>query len=336
LQGVAGLTVPAQLAAFGASAFAAQLDGRMEGLQAGATGFTVSLPSQSEVADLGASDASAPQIGKLSGFFSGSYDYGNRKTVAADSGYNYNIGTFALGADDVVAPGVALGAALGYGTDSATIDGGGKAGANAYQLGAYATFFRPDFYMNMKFAYGFDGYKNSRPGVAGGNITAKPSGTTYDFGLGLGYLWHDGQITYGPVAGLDVARAHIAAYTEAGDPALTQAVEAQDFDRVVGDAGAAASANVAFGTVVLQPKISVTVDDLFSGNGGNFDSTFTDEPLVLITSVYPRSTKIWAVLSGGVSATLSSQLSLAANFAATIAKDDGEDREFTGSVRYRF
>jgi outer membrane lipase/esterase len=335
LQGVSGLTVPAQIAAFGANAFSSLLDGRMGGLQAGDTGFTVSLPSQGMVADLGANDAT-PQVGKLSGFFAGSYDYGSRKSAGADSGYSYNVGTFALGVDDLVAPGVALGAALGYGTDSGTVDGGGKVGANAYQLGAYATLFQPSFYMNFRFAYGFDGYNNSRPGAVGGDITAKPSGTTYDFGGELGFLFHAGQVTYGPMAGIDVARAHISAYTESGDAALTQSVEAQDFDRVVGDLGAQASTQVQLGPVVLQPKISAAMDDLFSGNGGNFDSVFTDEPIVPITSVYPKSTKVWGVVSGGVSAALSSQLTLAARFSTTFAKDDGEDHEVSANLRYLF
>jgi len=336
LQGVSGLTAPAQIAAFGADAFAGQLDGRMAGLQSGASGFTVSLPAQSEVADIGADDAGAPQVGKIGGFFSGSYEYGNRKTQNADSGFDYNVGTFALGVDDVVAQGVALGAALGYGTDSGTVYGGGKVGANAYQLGAYATFFQPDFYMNLKLAYGFDDYNNSRPGAVGGNLTAKPSGSTYEFGTTLGYLLHAGQVTYGPVAGIDVARAHIAAYTESGDPVLTQRVDAQDFDRVVGDLGAAASMSLQAGGVVLAPKVSASVDDLFSGNGGNFASVFTDEPLVPITSVYPKAAKIWGVLSGGVAADLSPRLTLAAGFSTTVGKDDGADHEVTGSLRYAF
>jgi outer membrane lipase/esterase len=336
LQGVSGLTAPAQIAAFGADAFAGQLDGRMAGLQAGDSGFTVSLPARSEVADIGADDAVEPQIGKIGGFFSGSYDYGSRKTENADSGFDYNVGTFALGVDDVVAQGVALGAALGFGTDNGTIYGGGKVGANAYQFGAYGTFFQPDFYMNVKFAYGFDDYNNSRPGAVGGSLTAKPSGTTYEFGTALGYLLHAGQVTYGPIAGIDLARAHIAAYTEEGDPALTQSVEAQDFDRVVGDLGVAASTPVQIGSVVLQPKISAAVDDLFSGNGGNFASVFTDEPLVPISSVYPKATKYWGVLSGGVAADLSAQLTIAASFSTTVGKNDGEDHEVTGSLRYRF
>jgi outer membrane lipase/esterase len=78
------------------------------------------------------------------------------------------------------------------------------------------------------------------------------------------------------------------------------------------------------------------MDDLFSGNGGNFDSVFTDEPIVPITSVYPKSTKVWGVVSGGVSAALSSQLTLAASFSTTFAKDDGEAHEFSANLRYLF
>jgi hypothetical protein len=78
------------------------------------------------------------------------------------------------------------------------------------------------------------------------------------------------------------------------------------------------------------------MDDLFSGNGGNFDSVFTDEPIVPINSVYPKSTKIWGVVSGGVSAVLSSQLTLAVRFSTTFAKDDGEDHEVSANLRYLF
>jgi outer membrane lipase/esterase len=337
LNSVADLTAPAQIAAFGADAFSDELGARLDGLRTGVEGFALNLPQDGMVAQLGESDANAPaQIGGLSGFLSGNYDYGNRNVAGADSGFNYSIGTFAFGLDDRVAQNVVVGAALGYGTDSGTASGGEKISANAYQFGAYATLFEPNYYMNLKFAYGFDDYNNSRPGVLAGKIDAKPSGDTYDFGGEMGYLLHCGSVTYGPLAGLDVARAHIGGYTETGDPALTQSVSAQDFNRVVLDAGAQGSTSVAFGSAVLKPHLSATLDDLVSGNGGNFDSVFTDEPLVAITSVYPKSSKYWGVISGGVSANVTANLSLSADFATTVAKSDGENHEFSANLRYRF
>jgi outer membrane lipase/esterase len=337
LNAVADLTAPAQIAVFGAEAFSSALSARLDGLRTGAAGFAVNLPQAGMVAQLGADDANAPApAGTLSGFLTGNYDYGNRNAAGADNGFNYSVGTFALGLDDRVARNVVVGAALGYGTDSGTASGGEKISANAYQFGAYATFFEPDYYMNLRFAYGFDDYHNSRPGVVAGKIDAKPGGDSYDFGGEAGYLLQCGTVTYGPLAGFDVADAHIGGYTETGDAALTQSVSAQDFSRVVLDAGVQGSTRLALGAAVLQPHLSATVDDLVSGNGGSFDSVFTDEPLVPITSVYPKSTKYWGVISGGVSAAVTARISLSADFATTVAKSDGENHEFSGELRYRF
>jgi outer membrane autotransporter protein len=167
-------------------------------------------------------------------------------------------------------------------------------------------------------------------------VTAKPSGDTYAIGVDGGYVMHAGAAAFGPIAGINVTHAAIGAFTESGDPALTQSVQAQDFQRVVADAGLAASLSLPVGNLVLQPEASATVDDLLSGNGGNFSSDFTDEPGVPLTSVYPDGNKYFGVLSGGVAAAVSPRLSVAANFSSTVGQSDGADREVSGTLRYSF
>ena len=329
LNGLAGLAAPAQISAFGADAFSDQLNQRTEALRAGASGFSVDLPGQNMTGQIGGG-------GKLSGFFAGSYDFGNRNTIGADNGFNYNVGTFAFGLDDQLAPGIAVGAALGYGTDHGNVVQDGTVSANAYQLGAYAAFYQPHYYLNVSFTYGFDNYNNSRPGVVGSAITAKPSGNTATFGGEMGYVLNTGNFTYGPLAGINVTDASLGSYTESGDPALTQSVNSQHFTQVIGDLGATAATDLALGSLVLHPNITATVDQLFSGNGGNFNSVFTDEPLVPLTTTYPSTAKTWGELSGGISTAITSRISFAANFATTVAKSDGADREVSGALRVSF
>ncbi|OYV51664.1 MAG: hypothetical protein B7Z77_03395 [Acidocella sp. 20-58-15] len=337
LNALRALTAPAQIAADGQAAFSSQLGARMSDLQAGASGFALNLPQQSMVAELGANDAAPDaQVGKLSGFLSGSYGFGNRNQTAVTSSFTYNVASFALGVDDRIANGIAIGAALGYGSDSGTVQYGSKVSSNAYQFGAYATFYQPSFFLNLKFAYGIDSYNNTRPGVLAGNITAKPGGSTYDFGMDTGYVMHYQNFAFGPIAGIDAANAHINAYTESGDAALTQSVSAQDYQRVIADVGLAGSTELTLGAAELSPHVSVTVNDLVSGNGGNFTSVFTDEPGVSLTSSYPKATHVWAELRGGVTAALSPRLSLSADFATTVAKSDGEDHQFSANLRYSF
>jgi outer membrane lipase/esterase len=338
LNGFRALTNAAIMSSNGAAAFSGVLSGRMSDLQEGATGFAVNLPQQNMVAQLGADDANAPVPAGpgLSGFISGNYDYGNRASTATTTGFTYSAGTFALGVDDRLAPGIVLGAAFGYGTDSGTGGFGAKLSSNAYQFGAYATFFQPNFYLNLNGSIGFDNYNNTRPAVLAGVIRAKPSGYSYDFGGEIGYLMHCDYAAFGPIAGLYAANTHIEGYTETGDPALIQTVDAQDYQRVIGDAGIKATMNLPLGNLMLHPRIAATLDDLFSGNGGNFDSVFTDEPAVTLTSTYPKATRYWGELSGGVSANISPRITLTADFASTVAKSDGEDHQVSASLHYLF
>ena len=328
LNGLAGLAAPAQIAAFGADAFADQLDQRTEALRAGASGFSVDLPAQNMTGQIGGG-------GQLSGFVAGSYVYGNRNTIGADNGFTYNIGTVAAGLDYQPLPGIAIGAALGYGTDHGSVVQDGTVSANAYQFGAYAAFFQPNFYLTLNFTYGFDNYNNARPGVLS-DITAKPSGNTVTGGGEMGYVLKAGAFTYGPIAGLNVTDASLGGYTESGDPGLTQSVEAQTFSQVIGDVGVTASAAWPLGTALLHPYVTLTADQLFSGNGGNFDSVFTDEPGVPLTTTYPSTAHSWGEISGGLSGALTSRIALAVNFATTFAKSDGADREVSGSLRVSF
>jgi outer membrane lipase/esterase len=338
LNGFRGLTQAAQMSSFGAAAFANVLNNRMGDLREGASGFAINLPQQNMVAQLGASDANAgpAPVDKISGFITGNYDYGSRSSSPTTTGFSYSAGTFAMGVDDHIAPGIALGAAFGYGTDSASADYGAKLSANAYQFGGYATFYQPNFYLNIKGSLGFDNYNNTRPAILAGSIRAKPAGYSYDFGGEMGYLMHCKYASFGPIAGIDTANTHINAYTETGDPALTQSVDAQDYQRIIADAGLTATMNLPVGSLMLHPRLSATLNDLLSGNGGNFDSVFTDEPAVTLTSTYPKPTHLWAELSGGVSANLSPRITLTADFATTAAKSDGEDHQVSASLHYLF
>ncbi len=329
LNGLAGLAAPAQIAAFGAEAFATQVDQRLDALRAGASGFSVDLPQ-------GNMQGQVSGGGNLSGWLNGSYDYGSRNTIGADNGFNYNIGTVSAGVDDHVADGVAIGAALGYGTDHGNVVEDGKISANAYQLGAYAAFYQPSYYLTLNFAYGFDNYNNTRPGVVGGPITSKPTGNTVTGGAEAGYVLNAGVVAYGPVIGLNIYHASLGAYAESGDPGLTQAVNSQGFNQLIGDVGATASTSLPVGGLVLHPHLTATLDKLFSGNGGNFDSVFTDEPTVALTTTYPNVAKTWGEISGGVSTAINSRLAVDAEFSTTVARSDGADHEFSGNLRMAF
>jgi outer membrane lipase/esterase len=330
LNGLRDLAIPAELAANGGDSFSNILDGRLADLRNNPGGFSVDLPAQNAVGQIGG--ASAPG---LSGFIAGDYAYGSRKNNDATNGFNYDVGTIAFGLDDRLTTAFSAGLAFGYGTDGATIEQGATANLNAYQLGAYASYGVPQFYLNANAAIGFDNYQTKRPGVLT-EITAKPSGQSYSFEFDGGYTGHFGGVTAGPVAGIDIAQVDIGAYTESGDPAIDLAVGGQHYDRNIADLGVAAQSAFSIGGLALQPQASLTVNDLFSGNGGSFTSSFTDEPLVPLTTTYVATARYWGYFGAGLGLSVSDRLSFAAKFETTFAKSDGNDHAVSASLRYMF
>jgi outer membrane lipase/esterase len=326
LNGLAGLAAPAQVASYGAAEFSTQLNARLDGLRAGASGFSFDAPGQGMAGQLGGGHA-------LSGFFSAGYDYGNRNTIGADNGFTYHVASFALGADDLLAPGIAVGGALGYGDEHGSVAQAGQLKASTYELGIYAAFFQPNYYLNLSLGYGFDNFDNSRRAVLPGSITAKPAGNTITLGAETGYVLHAGGFDFGPIAGVSIDNSSLGSYTETGDAALTQAVDSQSYSAIIADAGASEAGRLPFG---LTQHVTLTADHLLSGNGGNFESTFTDEPGVPLSTVYPSQTKTWAQIAGGVAASITPRFSLAVDLSSTLGKSDGADHEFNGSLRYRF
>jgi len=263
LNGLGGLAASAQIGAAGADAFTTQLDTRTAALAAGAPGFSVDLPGQ------GAGQLANP--GKLSGFFSGTYDFGTHKTIGADNGFTYNIASFAFGVDDQIAPGVAAGGAVGYGNDHGNITQDGSLSANAFEFGGYVSFYKPAYYFNVDLAYGFAQY-----------------------------------------------------------------VGAQSYNQVIGDIGATAAATLAAGPYSLHPHATIALDQLFSGNGGSFTSSFTDEPIVSLTTTYPKTTHTWASIAAGLSANITPRLSASLALATTLAKSDSEDHSVSATLRASF
>jgi len=327
LNNVAGNAVPAQLGGFGAQAFTHELSQRLTSLQAGAAGFTVSLPDQGVTQTV---------AGKLNGFVTGGYDYGNRNNIGADNGFTYNSGSVAAGLDERLADGIAVGAAVGYNAGHAAINYGGTVNSTGYHFGGYASFYQPQFYLNIALAYGIDGYKTNKQAVLPGAISARPAGADFSFGGDTGYIVQTRGLNFGPIAGLHVTDTHITGFTESGDAALTQQVAAQTYSDVVGSVGAAATTSVRCGGVTLYPQVTAAWDHLFSGNGGTFSSAFTDQPEVVLTNAYPSVTTNWGVLSGSLTAPVSGRVSVNATFSSTIAKSDGEDHEVSGAVKVSF
>ncbi|MGC9268872.1 autotransporter domain-containing protein [Acidiphilium sp.] len=339
LNGFDSLSVPARLLATGAQAFSASVTARMEALREGAGGLSINLPSAPMLADAAMGDTGPMGAGgdhRLSVYVTGNYDYGSRTNAPGNLGFTDNIGTVTGGADYRFNPHIAAGIAFGYGTDSATVNGGETIHANAYQFAGYVMAQSRHLFADGQVDYGVDQFNQiSRPGVLA-PITATPNGHTVSVVANAGYLFHRGTLTYGPVVGFDAVEANIGAYTEQGDPALTMAVQNQSLSRALFDAGIAASAAGHLGSLSITPHGSIELQSEVGGSGGSFASVFTDEPLVGLTTTYPNQATTWGVADLGLSAAVTGRLAATVDLASTFARSNGDQRMVTAGLRYKF
>jgi outer membrane lipase/esterase len=324
-----GNTVPAQLGTTGAQDFLGLLNTRLDALHAGATGFSYNVNGAS---------GGMGNAGPLGVFVSGGGGFGNRQNNGNTLGFTYANAATALGVDYRFSPAFTAGLALGYGDNSATVNsGGGKVQETALTAGVYALATAGNAYAKVYGGYSDDWYKTSRTGVMSGGVTGKPQGAVYMASAELGYaLPARYGVTLTPSVALAYTNTSLQAYTESGDPLLTQAVASQGYQQVLLTPGVTAVTALRVAGVELCPYVSAAAQIRVSGAYSNFSSVFTDEPGVTLTDAYPSQPTAWALLGAGASARLGYNLSASAGLTATAFKTHGNDLLASGAVNWQF
>lgn len=327
------LSVPARLGTTDAQNFQSLLGNRMETLRAAGTGFTYNIQSNSYAPPV---DASTDPAQKLSLYITGSGSFDARNNTATTLGYNGDSTAVALGADYAITPTLRIGLAAGLTNGHANINEGGHVDDNAANIGLYALATQGPLYEELSAAYGDNWYNIRHPGVLGG-IQGKPSGASYSVSAIAGYVFPiTPNLSLTPSAGLDYTNVSLQSYTESGDPLLTQSVAGQGYQQLLGQAALEAATSTLFGTTRVATYATVGMQARLSGDNSQFSSTFTDEPLVPLTTTYPAEPVAWALLSAGASASLTNHLSASAAIQATAFKSNGNDLTISGAVNWTF
>lgn len=334
LNGFAGLSVPARLGTANAQAFTTLLTNRMEALRAAGTGYTYALAANSPVPQAGSADPDR----KLQIYLSGSGNFGGWKDSGNSLGYSAAASAFALGADYAAAPNIHLGLALGNTNGNASVnDGGGTVTDNSFDIGLYALATEGSFYTEASFSHADNWYKTRHPGVFGAAIEGKPDGGSFGASLSAGYGFPViPGLTLTPSAGLDFTNAALQSYSETGDPVLTQAVGAQGYSQLLGQTGVEAAAVTMLGHTQISAYGRLGAEVRLSGDNGKFSSSFTSEPAVQLTTVYPNEPAAWALSSVGISAKITRRFSASAAVQSTIFKTNGNDVAVSAAVNWTF
>jgi outer membrane autotransporter protein len=190
---------------------------------------------------------------------------------------NYNTGSVMAGIDYRLDDHFTVGALVGYGHTGARLDNeGGKATADTYYPGLYASYVDGGWYANGLVAYNYNSYTEDRhvdlPGDSGFDHGAF-QGNEYLADLNGGYEFQSGPFKYGPFAGLQYVHLDLDPFTEDGPTSLT--VQRQEDDSLRSQLGVEARYVTFVGDVALVPHASVAWQHEFLANDRSITSSFT-------------------------------------------------------------
>jgi outer membrane autotransporter protein len=280
----------------------------------------------------------APPVNPWSFYMLGNGGISDRQATVAANGFNLESVGGTIGTEYRINRNAFVGAAFDYSNPKARLlNNAGTTDVNSYQLGIYAAWADAHFFAQGLATYGWQNFRNTRPGVVD-TITSNPDGTTFVAGGKAGYLFDAGKTQIGPIGGLTYARVRVNGYTETGDPVLTLTVGRQTAEALVGSVGVQFRAPFLVNGRIISPYLNLTAEDDLIGNGRIIQYGATSAPLIINNWAIPNgsSQRVYGRVAGGVVAPVTDNVALTMNVARTVGHWGGDDFYGSGGLRISF
>jgi outer membrane lipase/esterase len=279
-----------------------------------------------------------PPVNPWSFYMLGNGGISDRQATVAANGFNLESVGGTIGTEYRINRNAFVGAAFDYSNPKARLlNNAGTTDVNSYQLGIYAAWADAHFFAQGLATYGWQNFRNTRPGVVD-TITSNPDGTTFLAGGKAGYLFDAARTQIGPIGGLTYARARVNGYTEAGDPVLTLTVGRQTTEALVGSVGVQFRAPFLVNGRIISPYLNLTAEDDLIGNGRIIQYGATSAPLIINNWAIPNgsSQRVYGRVAGGVVAPVTNNVALMVNVARTVGHWGGDDFYGSGGLQISF
>jgi uncharacterized protein with beta-barrel porin domain len=318
-------------------------------LQTG-TSFTGQFSSQAALARLGASGTASGQTAmeaggrqELARLDGGADDpianidkpwgvwtagYGQVGQVAGDGNVHRLDETIAggsVGADYKLTPALKVGAGLGYGGTTFSLDdGGGRGQVDHTQFALYADYTMGPAYLDgtMGVAYG-DGTTRRNvslpglPGQASGHVTDTQLMGSIEAGYGLAL---GGTVKLTPFAGLALGSVDQDAFTETGAGVLDLHVAKQSQSSVKSTLGARVSTDLALGDTLVTTDLSLGWAHEFASTGRSSTAAFVGAPAAGFQVAGVKVPGDSALIGFGLATALFANTSIYAHYDGDLAK----------------
>lgn len=252
------------------------------------------------------------------------------------AGREATTGGFIVGADAAAAPGVTVGAGLGYfAADVSSNASLGKVDVDSYALGVYASYQSGGAFIDGAMSYMFSDY-DSRRSIRFGSIdrTAAGSGQGHAFGAGVtaGYQLRAGDAVIEPAlsARYDYIRRN--GFKESGAGDLGLAVQSESMQIFRAGLGVRAATTVKLGDLALEPELRLRWEHDFLDVAADSRASLAGRGFTVSSAAVGRDA---AVLGAGLTAQLGAQFDGFISYEAEL-RDGARSHAATAGLVYRF
>ncbi len=272
-------------------------------------------------------------------FIKGNAGYGDQKDTPGRTGYDFTSAGITVGSDYRFTKNLIAGLMLGMNTSRAKVDAmGSKVKMDGYNLGAYGTWYKKNFYIDGSVSYGLADYDNTRRIVFPGldrTATSSPDGSQLTVFAGTGYDLRKNNWIITPNMFLQYTQLNINSYTESGAGALNLDADKQSTESLQGNIGARASYAWQTNTALIMPHVRASYGYEFLRDSQNITSRLAQgsSPFSVQTLSPDRS---FLSLGAGITAFTVRNMSAHISYDVQIGEAKYEAHSVNAGFRVRF
>ncbi|HEY0256156.1 MAG TPA: autotransporter outer membrane beta-barrel domain-containing protein, partial [Candidatus Methylacidiphilales bacterium] len=191
--------------------------------------------------------------------------------------FDDNTESVVLGTDYRITPNLLFGLTAGYAHTDVTLDGNGSsATVDSYSPGLYAAFANKGWYANLSGDYLHNAYTQDRViPILGQTASSAPEGNEGVANLDGGYDFHQGALTFGPLAGIQYTHLSVDGYNESGS-AVDLNVNDSGSDSLRSRLGGRISYALSHGGITFTPHLDASWQHEFLDQSRGITSDFND------------------------------------------------------------
>jgi uncharacterized protein YhjY with autotransporter beta-barrel domain len=190
--------------------------------------------------------------------------------------FDGNTESVVLGTDYRIDPNLLVGLTLGYGHTDVTLDtANSSATVDSYSPGLYASYADKGWYADVTGNYVYNTYTQERNiSFLAETANSATQGNEGVANIDGGYDFHQGALTYGPLAGLQYTHLSVNSYSESGAPLADLNVQDQESDSLRSRLGGRVSYTLNFCGLCFQPHLEATWQHEFMDQSRGITSQF--------------------------------------------------------------